>query len=188
MKKHETPTRTLLGITQEDMAMLLGISRGQWSMYESGNRPLPSHAIPIFTQLMLHAQQQHEAKLSGKTQRPGYEKEVLQALELMLEDAQYRHRAAANKLAALQKKQDVQHKRVQTTLLLSQMQHTGKGSHPNEMAQGLTAKLPATWDQDMVVNVMRQELQLEFLEMEQAILKKKITEITTNSKSNDYKK
>ena len=37
--------RELLGMKQEDMAMLLQVTRTQWSMYEIGERDLPVAAV-----------------------------------------------------------------------------------------------------------------------------------------------
>ena len=35
------PIRTLLGLTQEQIAMMLGVTRAHWGMYELGKRDLP---------------------------------------------------------------------------------------------------------------------------------------------------
>lgn len=36
--------KKILGLTQEEMAMVLGVARGQWTMFKSGNRDLPPAA------------------------------------------------------------------------------------------------------------------------------------------------
>lgn len=44
--------KKILGLTQEEIAILLGISRGQWSMYDCGKRELPLAAALEFTKMM----------------------------------------------------------------------------------------------------------------------------------------
>ncbi|ESU21407.1 hypothetical protein FEDK69T_24740 [Flavobacterium enshiense DK69] len=68
MKK--TPElKNILGLNQEEMGMLLGIHRTQWTMFKSGDRSLP-----------LHAQQQFGALLQG-TQNEKVSKEGQQLLK-----------------------------------------------------------------------------------------------------------
>lgn len=43
--KEGTSIKNLLGLTQEDTAYMLGIDRGQWSMFVSGKRGLPLAAM-----------------------------------------------------------------------------------------------------------------------------------------------
>ncbi len=43
--KTQTSISSLLGLNQQDMALLLGVSRGQISMYEIGKRSLPTAAL-----------------------------------------------------------------------------------------------------------------------------------------------
>lgn len=53
MKKDAT-IRNLFGLSQEEMAMFLGISRGQWAMFEIGQRDLPSAANIKFSIILSH--------------------------------------------------------------------------------------------------------------------------------------
>ena len=48
-----TEIKNLLGIKQEDLAMILGVSRGQLSMYIIGKRNLPIEAKLILSELGL---------------------------------------------------------------------------------------------------------------------------------------
>lgn len=50
MKNTATIT-SLLGLTQKQMALLLQVNRGQWSMYESGKRGLPLKAKQLLAEI-----------------------------------------------------------------------------------------------------------------------------------------
>jgi len=50
--KNATTIKSLLGFTQEETAILLGVSRGQWSMYVAGKRDLPSDAKKQFIAML----------------------------------------------------------------------------------------------------------------------------------------
>lgn len=52
--KKDTTIKNLFGLTQEEMAMLLGISRGQWAMYDIKKRDLPSAANIKFSTILCH--------------------------------------------------------------------------------------------------------------------------------------
>ena len=45
-----------LGLTQEEMALYLGVTRSQWSMYCIGRRSLPIEAIQKLTDLLTFSQ------------------------------------------------------------------------------------------------------------------------------------
>ena len=60
MEKKDT-LKSLLGIGQEQIAVLLGITRSQWAMYEIGKRNLPLHAALELTKI-LHYMQRNDFK------------------------------------------------------------------------------------------------------------------------------
>lgn len=50
--KSTTTISSLLGLTQKQMALLLRVSRSQWSMYESGQRGLPLRARQLLAEMI----------------------------------------------------------------------------------------------------------------------------------------
>ena len=54
MKKKSKNTCRSYGLTQSEMATILGISRAQWSMHESKARSLPVHAMASFRKMNEH--------------------------------------------------------------------------------------------------------------------------------------
>src|SRR5688572_10966923 len=65
--KNTTTIKNLLGLTQEETAMLLGVTRGQWSMYDAGKRSLPSEAIKKLAVLLSHLKNSKPASKERKS-------------------------------------------------------------------------------------------------------------------------
>ncbi|MFM9989226.1 helix-turn-helix domain-containing protein [Flavobacterium sp.] len=55
--KDTTTIKNLIGLSQEEMAMLLGITESQWSMYKSGKRDIPLAAKQQLAALLSNTQQ-----------------------------------------------------------------------------------------------------------------------------------
>ena len=87
MKKEDTIC-PLLGIRQEDMAMLLGITRAQWSMYESGKRDLPTNASILFSEMLAHVL---APETENKSIFPTELKPSQQQPEIRLRENQYQY-------------------------------------------------------------------------------------------------
>ena len=118
MEKKETICK-LLGTTQEEMGMLLGVSRGQWSMFESGKRDLPSAALQFLSEILAHLQSP-EAKTT-KTQAT-LAKEAAkkkQTLEALIKENQYQQLLVAKKIADIEKKQEASVKALQLAAFLN---------------------------------------------------------------------
>ena len=118
MKKRETICK-LLGTTQEEMAMLLRVSRSQWSMFESGKRDLPSAALQFLSEILAHLQSP-EAKTT-KTQAT-LAKEAAkkkQTLEALIKENQYQQLLVAKKIADIEKKQEASVKALQLAAFLN---------------------------------------------------------------------
>ena len=60
--KKRAEIKNMLGLTQEEMAMVLGITKGQWSMYKSGQRDLPLEALQQFSVLLQGVQKEKISK------------------------------------------------------------------------------------------------------------------------------
>ena len=59
MKKDITISK-LLGASQLEMAILLGINASQWSMYESDDRDLPNDALSLMNEMLKHVQNEKD--------------------------------------------------------------------------------------------------------------------------------
>lgn len=104
MAKKEQTARALLGVTQEEMAALLKISPGQWSMYESGKRKLPAKAELELNEMLLHAASAKTTTAKRQPVTKGLSEESKKSLQSMLHTNQNRQRLASEKIARLLKK------------------------------------------------------------------------------------
>ena len=103
MKKNVTIT-ALLGVTQRDMAVLLNVSRTQWSMYELGKRDLP-----LAAQQLLAAMLAYVTAPEATTTRllpPEREQLITQQLERLLHENTFQQALVAKKIAAITHKRD----------------------------------------------------------------------------------
>jgi transcriptional regulator with XRE-family HTH domain len=102
--KTQHDSRKLLGATQPEMAMLLKIHRSQWSMYESGKRPLPTQAAVLLAQL-LEAVHAPEKKSAGTHPQLKLQQDKLETeLKSLLKENQYQLEITARKLNVLENK------------------------------------------------------------------------------------
>ena len=104
-KKRENPIRALLGLKQEDIAMLLGISRAHWGMYEIGKRDLPIHAVQLLAEMLTHM---NAANPESKHAEVKYEVSQEQLQRLQLENEYQRH-LNQRKIAAALKNRKYKH-------------------------------------------------------------------------------
>ncbi|TCN58913.1 hypothetical protein D0809_11220 [Flavobacterium circumlabens] len=102
MKKEEN-VGTLLGIPQEEMAILLQVTRGQWSMFLSGKRSLPTAAVLKLTEMLTivkeaETQEPHAAALKEEEAR------IKKYLEEEIIINQHKQRLAADQLERCKKR------------------------------------------------------------------------------------
>lgn len=55
--KEKANIKKLLGLSQDEMATLTGVTRSLWTMYEINQRDIPTASVKIVTDLILHSQQ-----------------------------------------------------------------------------------------------------------------------------------
>lgn len=70
--KNNTTIKSLIGFSQEEMAMLLCITRSQWAMHETGKRDLPLAAMKQLGTILTHLKNKKE---------PSHESQKFLALE-----------------------------------------------------------------------------------------------------------
>lgn len=88
MKDKDT-FKKLLGITQEEIAMILDTTRSQWSMYEIGKRNLPLSAALEFTKMLKYIQENSSKEIEINYSSEEYEKQVYNQLKKEMKNNRY---------------------------------------------------------------------------------------------------
>ncbi|MCF6132479.1 hypothetical protein [Flavobacterium wongokense] len=110
--KAEKNIRSLFGFTQLEMAMLLKIPRGQWSMFEAAKRRLPLPAWPLLTQLLNASQNKQLEKFPAAASQ----ETILETkLHRLLRENEYQMEELRRKLEAMEQKYALSIKALQTT-------------------------------------------------------------------------
>lgn len=175
MKKTNTISK-LLGFTQEDMALLLGVSRGQWSMYESGKRDIPVQAKQLLAE-MLKFMQTPAAIISRKLPHVAHqEAKKKEQLERLLKENEYQQLIIAKKLAALEKKYTA------ALVVLQLMDHLATLSHhkkalDQELLDSIAGKSALTLTKSGLPSLIKLQIKQEVLEMEKLVIVRVLREM-----------
>ncbi|WP_291131538.1 helix-turn-helix domain-containing protein [Flavobacterium sp. UBA7682] len=114
--------RELLGITQLEMAMLLKISRAQWSMYESGKRSLPTAALILLGNIKMQLMNSEARDFKALPSAIHQENEKRKVLEALLKENQYQLLKVTRKIATSSKKYEAHIRMLQLTDFLASSQ------------------------------------------------------------------
>lgn len=101
--KYKSEFKKIIGFTQEEMAVYLGITESQWSMFKSGKRDLPLLATKQLSLLLSHLQEENEFKVEVQSVM---EKEQNLVTKKLLQELQYvifKHLQAERKIATIEK-------------------------------------------------------------------------------------
>lgn len=129
MRKNET-IRALLGLTQQEMAMLLKVSRSQWSHYEMGIRNLPSAANLRLQEMILYMLSPEAQALQNIPSQKQDESKTKRVLENRLKENEYQLQIIARKITAIQEKVAKYAKAVQLMHFLNSPEQVEKAAAP----------------------------------------------------------
>ncbi len=169
MKKDSAVTK-MFGLSQHDMAMLLGVSRSQLAMYELGQRSLPTAAMLKLASLM---QQQGRQKQANKN--PDLKKQqakIKTLLEKMLRENEYQLLRMERKIAGVSKK-------IETAGKLTQLAgYLESGEDKKEIDKVthdfIKRKALKTVDSDDAVLLLQLEIKKELLVFEKSLLEARL--------------
>lgn len=159
--------KNILGLNQNEMAMLLKITRSQWAMYQTGKRPLPREAKLQLAELLNFMLSQENLKQNIDLKEKEHLKlKILEKIEI---DRLLKEKAVATKLKRVQEK----YKREWQKDLIFQFLENNKNSNLKELF--VLKNNTNTFDfKKSLISQMEMELQIELLKQEQLSLKKNI--------------
>ena len=164
--------RSLLGFKQEELALLLKVSRSQLSLYELGKRSLPVHAMEKLT-IMLTLAQKGKAKSKVKKNISVKEQNILKKLLLKNNHQQL---LVERKIKALEKKQNAL---VTSKKLIAHLLKNEGKINKNELVvlKSIEVKLKKQEIEKYNTALLQLEIKKEVLVFEEKVLQKKLQSI-----------
>jgi transcriptional regulator with XRE-family HTH domain len=158
--KKET-SRSLLGLTQQEMAILLKVTRSQWSHYERNSRLLP-HDAGLRLQEMTRYMASPEAQASQKLPEAEYgESKTKPIVEKRLRENEYQLMIIEKKIAGVQQKFEKYANAVRLMEFLNSPEEVKKAAHPEAVPVITTAAIR---------NLSKSKSQLDLLQIDQKLL------------------
>ena len=164
----------MLGVTQQEMAELVGVTRGHWSMFDIGKRDLPRDAYEKLAQLLVGT---NELKLQTKRSDTAKNQAVIRR---KLQDLSAGNSIALGKLLkardTLIKKREHQQSRQLLRQCLSTNNTTLEGR--NVSLKATKGKATAS-DENYAVALTLLEYKVELLQFGQVLLEQKLVHLTS---------
>lgn len=132
--KEKSTLKSLLGIEQEEIAIILGITRSQFSMYASGKRKLPLHAKEELTKILLYLKENDLKNKETQNLIKGEEEKIQKQLEKQIQLNQY-------KVLVLNKKIKKVEKLRNESLAALQLAEYLETREYNEMIEGISSRI-----------------------------------------------
>jgi len=172
--ERKSSIRSLLGVTQHEMASLLHISRSQWSMYELGKGNLPSAATLLLADLLTHvkASEKIEERRSQLTQQKGLKQKLL----ILLRENEYQQVLTAKKITFAKKKHAAQIKMIPLVGLLEE-QPISQSSVATELLKILSSKTSKSMATEAAVVLFELQVKQQMLAFEKELFELKLREI-----------
>lgn len=167
--KNQTAISALLGITQHEMATLLGISRSQWSMYELGRGSLPKAATVLLSELLDYAK---ASEVAGRNTDPDASKLMQAPLEQLLRDNEYQRALTAKKITAAANKDATQKRALPLLQLLSSQPSQPKAA--KMLLSLLRAKTSSQAAAKAEAELFRLQVKQQLLDLEEKLVRERL--------------
>jgi transcriptional regulator with XRE-family HTH domain len=174
MKKRET-IRTFLGTSQNEMAILLKVSPGQWSMYESGKRKLPAHATLLLAEMLAYMQTP-KAKAGIVALSAGQDTKTRQKLEGSLLKNEFEQHKTIRKKAEMQKKHEGFLKALQLTQFLHSQAQEQK-MEPPQIIKAIQSRASKGLEKNGMPQLVELQAKIELLKLEEKWLKNELAKL-----------
>lgn len=172
MKSEETFS-TLLGLKQEQVAMLLQVSRSRWSMYELGLRRLSPEAMEILLELTAIIKTMPEEAMQPS---PEEMEAHLVLIDEKIKENTYQQRVLSDKIAALEKKQKAV---LRVSHLERNYKDTGenKEAYQKDLVKRFVNKAKKAVGEQAWSQLRLFEIKIKALQQEEKLFRQELTEI-----------
>ncbi|RZK13165.1 MAG: XRE family transcriptional regulator [Flavobacterium sp.] len=166
--------RTLLALTQQEIAALLNVSRGHYAMYESGKRDLPLEAKLKLSEMISQTQVSNPAKRETRSVASQRKHKSIQQLKLMIRENEYQQISLEKKIASIERRQEKVIKRQR----ILDVFHASETSR-EQIQHPAVALIKASKDAaiDLSFELLKLEIKREVLAFERSLLDAKSLEI-----------
>jgi transcriptional regulator with XRE-family HTH domain len=164
MKKSEN-IREILGVSQEDLAVLLKVTRSQLSMYELGKRDLPTSALLQLAPI-LKFMHEESLKLGSADLLKFQAEQQKKVLEQLLKENQYKQKL-------LERKLEIAEKKYQSNVAAMQlMRYLEREAPETRLIKVIEAKATSELEKNGLEVLTKYKIQKEVLLAEEKILLK----------------
>ena len=168
--KKISPLRSLLGISQDEMAQLLQVHRSQLSMFEAGKRDLPREAKILLAPMLAHVT---KASLKRKPEADQPDPKKQQYLEKLLQENELQRLTMARKLENTKMLYEKNTAVLHLTAFLSETAAQRPG-HCKKLIECIHIRATNALRQCDTTAMMGYEIKAELLEIEKLLLEEHI--------------
>lgn len=161
---------TQLGLKQEELAMLLNISKGRIAMFETGKRGLPTSALELLLP-MLQFLQDESLKSGSATLLKSQEEQKKKILGRLLKESQYKIKLLDRKLEIAEKKYQANSTAMQLMRFL-ESEISKKGDSQNGLLKLIESRATIDLKKNSWEVVAKLQIQKKVLLREEKILLK----------------
>ena len=171
--KSKSEIRALLGITQQQFAMILGISRSHLAMCETGKREWPANTMTKFAILLKQVQapqtiDKRAARIQSDTRR--------EAIMKWHKETEYQLETVKRKMSAAVKKQEA-------GVRIRQLNQSFEGRQTKEIRERsamhlISEKASRSLKKDEETELLKLEIRLEVLAFEKTLLESKLKKLS----------
>jgi transcriptional regulator with XRE-family HTH domain len=169
MQKRKTVSK-LLGLKQEELAMLLKVNKSQLGMFETGKRELPTAALLLLAP-MLQFLKEERLKSGSAEILKSQEEQKKKVWEHLLKENKYFQTEVSKKLEMAERKYQANMSAIQLMQYL-QNEATKKGETPDDLLELIEARAVSDLRKNNWGVVTKHQLEYEFLQAEEIMLLK----------------
>ena len=169
MQKTQTVSK-LLGLKQEELAMLLKVSKGQLAMYETGKRELPVSALLSLVPMFQFLKEERLKSCSAEILKSQAEQQK-KVLEHLLRENKYFQTEVSKKLEMAERKYQENLLAIQLMRFLED-EANKKGDSPNGLVKLIEARAATELKKNNWEVVAKLQIQKEVLLAEEKMLLK----------------
>ncbi|MEO5776907.1 MAG: helix-turn-helix domain-containing protein [Flavobacterium sp.] len=176
IRKHKPTIRDFLGFTQEELAMILKVTRSQLSMYEIGKGNLPLAAIQLLAEMLKHVMAPEMANKKSPYSKQQHA-EVQQKLEELKLENDYQLQKTARKIATIEKKHANRSKALPVLDFLT-VHSFNKDVAKTDLLRDIAYKVSRSLEVEGLAVLEESQIKLEVLEFEKKVIESRLGQIT----------